>query len=255
MKTISITVHDRPQYFVRLLETLVKNDLDGWHIVVGLEPSSKKSEQLQLIQKYIPQAEVIHNKKKLGVCENPFSLLKYIFEDLNSEINIYLEEDLVISPDVCQLAQWYKALEDDSICLCSCNIGKIEVDNINNNNPHSCLFYANTDMTSSGGGLGFSALGILIKQSQWRHFCHNWHNNIKGWDWSIIEYVSQSESKVLIPYKTRSDHIGDYGTHVSGPAKNRSLSLGFLAVNQEVVPIQSYWIYQKEDWELVLLED
>lgn len=63
MKTISITVHDRPEYLVRLLETLVRNDLDGWHIVVGLEPSPRKSEQLELIARYIPQAEVIQNEK------------------------------------------------------------------------------------------------------------------------------------------------------------------------------------------------
>tara|TARA_R110000824_G_scaffold25322_5_gene88246 strand:+ start:160 stop:900 length:741 start_codon:yes stop_codon:yes gene_type:complete len=244
MKTISITAYDRPQYFVRLLETLVKNNLDGWHIVVGLEPSPQKSEQLRLIEKYIPQAEVIHNEIKLGVSGNPFSLLTYVFEELNSEINIYLEEDLIISPDVCQLAEWYNKLEDGSMCLCLCNIGKIEVDDINDNGPHSCMFYANPEMTHSASGVGFSALGLLIKSNQWKCFSDNWHNNTSGWDWSIVNYVKLERRKILMPYKTRADHIGEWGTHVGGASHNRRLMLGFLAVNQEMVSSQSYWIHQ-----------
>ena len=243
MKTISITVHDRPQYFVRLLETLVKNDLDGWHIVVGLEPSPQKSEQLELIEKYIPKAEVIHNETKLGVSGNPFSLLTYVFEELNSEINIYLEEDLIISPDVCQLAEWYNKLEDGSMCLCLCNIGKIEVDDVNNNQPHSCMFYANSEMTHSGSGLGFSALGLLIKSNQWKYFRDNWHNNTQGWDWGMLNYIKAEGIKILMPYKTRADHIGEWGIHVVGPEHNRSLMLGCMAVNQEMVPPESYWMY------------
>ena len=107
-----------------MLSSLVNNNLHGWHIVVAVEPSKFRDEQLNLIKKFIPQAEVILNNSKLGVRENPFSVLNYVFEKLNSKVNIYLEEDIIISPDVCNLASWYFGAEEESACLCLCNSDK-----------------------------------------------------------------------------------------------------------------------------------
>ena len=259
MKTITITVHNRPEYLEKLLEGLVKNNLDGWHIVVGLEPTLRKSEQLELIQKYIPQTEVIHNERKLGAEDNPYNVLSYVFEKLNSKINIYLEEDMIISPDVCDLADWYYNLGDDSMCFCLCNVGKIEVDEINLNGPHSCMFYGNQKMTISGAGTGWSSLGVLMKKEKWEtRFKPNWYRGGDWGDcWDLNVYtpservrdvqllakipIDRTENRVLMPYKTRSDHVGEYGgTHVK-PGKNRPY--GCLAVSYELVRPESYWIY------------
>ena len=243
MKTITITIHDRPQYLIRLLESLVKNDLTGWDIYAAIEPTPVVSEQIALLQKYLPDCHTIINKHILGVTLNPFNILSRVFNQEGSEVNIYLEEDLIVSPDICQMADWYASIEDESACLCFCNIGKVEIDHINSNLPHSCLFYGNEAMTLSGGGRGFSALGVVIKRSDWKQdFEENWFHP-RGWDWSIHEHLVRVDKKILLPYKTRSDHIGDWGVHVKGPKHNRKLSLGFLAVSQEDVDPSTYWIY------------
>jgi hypothetical protein len=245
MKTITITVHNRPQYFKKLLQGLIKNNLDGWDIVVGLEPAPKRPEQLALIEKYIPQASVIFNKEKLGVTHNPYNVLSYVFEKLNSKINIYLEEDIIISPDVCQLADWYYNLGDDSMCFTLLNLGRREVDEINSNEPHSCVFYGNKKMTMTGGGSGFSSLGFFLKKEQWEtYFKPNWYNHVSGWDCSVFPISQRPENRILVPYKTRSDHIGEYGgVHVKSPKTNKKCKLGSLNVSQELVSPESYWIY------------
>tara|TARA_Y100000004_G_scaffold195518_1_gene262716 strand:- start:1048 stop:1818 length:771 start_codon:yes stop_codon:yes gene_type:complete len=250
MKTITITVHNRPQYLEKLLEGLAKNNLDGWDIVVGLEPAPRKSEQLELIERYIPQANVIHNERQLGTEDNPYNLLSYVFEKLNSKINIYLEEDMIISPDVCELADWYYNLGDDSMCFCLCNIGKIEIDEVNKNGSHSCMFYGNPKMTVSGGGTGWSPIGVLMKKEQWEtRFKPNWYGRSTAWDLSVYTdsekrrdvQLDRPENRILMPYKTRSDHMGEHGgTHVK-PGKN--WLYGRLAVSYELVRPESYWIY------------
>lgn len=244
MKTITITIHDRPEYLIRLLESLVKNDLTGWDIYAAIEPTPVASEQIRLLQEFLPSCHTIINEQKLGVTHNPLEILKRVFDQENSQLNIYLEEDLIVSPDICQMADWYASIQDDSICLCLCNIGKVEIDDINSNLPHSCLFYANERMTLSGGGYGFSPLGFVTNQNNWnQHFKPNWLKDKNGWDWSVVGYVVREGKRVLLPYKTRSDHIGDWGVHVKGPEHNKRLSLGFLAVSQEDIDPSTYWIY------------
>lgn len=245
-KTITITANDRPQYFEPMLQSLIRNNLAGWDIFVAIEPSSFLDAQINLVNKYIPDATKIVNEKKLGVAGNPYNLLTEVFTKQNSEFNIYLEEDIIVSPDICQLADWYASVEHESACLCLCNIGKIEVDEINNNSPHSCMFYGNSKMTHCGQGTGFSALGIFITKDSWfKNFEPFWFiNQVWGWDWCVLRHLQATQQKIMLPYKTRSDHIGEWGTHVHGKKRNRQLLLGFLAVNQILVDPNSYWIFK-----------
>lgn len=246
MKTITITANDRPQYFEPMLKSLTKNNLDGWEIFIAIEPSQHLEKQLDLINNYVPHAKKIINEKKLGVALNPYNLLEEVFDKQNSEFNIYLEEDIIVSPDICQLADWYFKTQHDSMCLCLCNIGKIEVEEINSNKPESCMIHPNSKLTHSGGGTGFSALGIFITKNSWQvNFKPNWLKDLKiGWDWCILRYMQNTNQKILIPYKTRSDHIGEWGTHVKGRKRNKKLLLGNLAVNQHLVDPDSYWVFK-----------
>jgi hypothetical protein len=239
MKTISITVHDRPEYLVKFLETLVRNDLDGWHIVVGLEPSSRKSEQLELIARYIPQAEVIQNEKKLGVRINPLSLLKYVFETLESEVNLYLEEDIIVSPDITTLADWYIELEEDTLCLCYNNIG-ISYQDLKNSN--AAIIYPNPQCTRTGQGNGFSAYGLVVKREKFLEHMEPYWSHKSGWDWGVWYHIQDTGQQVLIPYQTRSDHIGERGVHIGSRAHLRRLGHGGLEVYQGRIAKEDFYL-------------
>lgn len=256
-KTITITVNDRPKFFKKILSSLVNNSLHDWHIVVAVEPSKVRDEQLNLIKKFVPQAEVILNDSKLGVRENPFSVLNYVFEELNSKVNIYLEEDIIISPDVCNLANWYYQAENRSACLCLCNSdtsGSKQINStlfspMNEAISRSCMFYPDEKRRTLqkrvgiGGHHGFSALGLVIKKYQWdNNFKDYWHSHTRGWDFGVHEQMLNQSKQVLMPYITRSDHIGTHGTHVGSAKANRKLGFGSLKLNS-VIP-NNYWVLQ-----------
>ncbi|MGH1590637.1 hypothetical protein ACRBEV_22645 [Methylobacterium phyllosphaerae] len=43
-KTITITAMNRPEFFDLMIQSLVRNDLNGWEILVSLEPTDKTGE-------------------------------------------------------------------------------------------------------------------------------------------------------------------------------------------------------------------
>ncbi len=57
--------------------------------------------------------EIILPNEKQGVRNNPFNLLYYVYDEMNSEVNIYLEEDLEVSSDITKIANWYITLPRD----------------------------------------------------------------------------------------------------------------------------------------------
>ena len=242
-KTITITAHDRPQYLEPMLKSLCKNDTTGWAMFISIEPSDLRPAMIDMVKDYYPDINFILPETKLGVTLNPYRLLEHVFESYGSDYNIYLEEDLVVSPDICNMADWYCSCERESMCLCLCNIGKMELDL---HSPFSALEYAAPELTQSGGGNGFSALGIVLTKNAWlEDFKPYWLTSPRGWDWSMHDRITESQKKILIPYKTRSDHMGEWGTHVGGPEHNRKLILGFLNVSQETVDPYSYYIANK----------
>ena len=226
-----------------MLESLVKNNLEGWDILVGLECSNVIREQITLLEEYIPQAEVfkrdwpnVGNGKAIG--RNGHDIVTRAF-DSGSEYNIYLEEDVVVSPDVTNLADWYYEQEEDTMCLCLHNIGTSYQDLQNSN---AAIIYPNKECTAAGGGNGFSAYGICMKKDKFfEHMSPYWFHR-SGWDWGVWHHIEETKQKVLIPYQTRSDHIGVHGVHVAGPRHLRRLRQGYLEVYQGVVDTDSFYL-------------
>lgn len=248
-KTITIIAFNRPQYFKIMLESLVKNNLNGWEIFIGLDPSEKAMEQLKLIQEYIPQATVFERKWHIqrrstpaegrrNIARNSHDIISKAFLT-GSKYNIYLEEDIILSPDITELADWYYELGDDSACLCFNNIGLCYQDL---KNPDAAIIYPNKECTYSGDGFGFSPLGVVMKRDQF--FTHMspfwWHKN--GWDRGIVYHMKDTKQKVLIPYQTRSDHIGVHGVNVRGLKHQKRLMLGNLDVCKNPKKKEDFWL-------------
>ena len=202
-KTITITAHDRPQYLSKTLDTLSENDTDGWEIFVSIEPSELTNGMVDIVKDHFPDANILLPETNLGVCENPFHLLTHVFEDIGSDINIYLEEDLDLSPDVCNMADFYLSQECPAMCVCLCNH---DVGSEKTLDSEKILLATQK----------FSALGIIISRDSWyNNFKNNWHGKQKprGWDHSVQRYVNRNKKTILMPVFSRSTHTGEWGTH------------------------------------------
>jgi glycosyltransferase involved in cell wall biosynthesis len=202
-KTITVTAHDRPELLSRTLDTLSKNNTDGWEIFVSIEPTEQTDSMITIVKDRFPDANILLPEKKRGVCENPYDVLRHVFENIKSDINIYLEEDIDISPDVCDIADFYLDQGCPAMCVCLCN------HNINS----ETIIDSEKLLTETEK---FSALGVILSRHSWHdNFKNNWRGakRPRGWDHSIQRYAIRNKKTILMPLFSRSTHTGEYGTH------------------------------------------
>jgi len=202
IKTITITAHNRSAPLKIMLETLSKNDTDGWEVVASVEPTSVRDEIVDLIKSYFPHAILLLPEKKKGVRDNPFYVLSHVFDEMKSDINIYLEDDIRISEDVCDLAEWYQESCEQHECLCLCN-----------HNSFGSMD-GKEEVIIETSGSHFSALGIIMNRKNWDEtFKPGWFLDGRGWDWSIKGSLGETKKSILLPLISRSTHTAPIGTH------------------------------------------
>lgn len=208
LKTVTITTHDRPEYLRRALRRLhaaVENSEHDYHLYAGVEPGCQDCVDQLMAVDNMP-VTLIRNGHKLGVRDNPFRLLTYVFEVAGSDMNVYIEEDVVISPDVFRMADWYSREDDSYFSLQLFNKG------------------ANTDNLADLvpiGSEGFSALGFVMKKGMWPNLKRMWYANERGWDWSVCEMLAENDMRMITPTMSRSNHIGREGTNMTPDLQDR----------------------------------
>ena len=233
-----------------MLRSLVANDLEGWVIHIFVEPSQKQSEIGRIAEAVLGRNSWhLHcNEKRLGVKRNPFHAQHYVFE-LGSELNIYLEEDLLLAPDVTRLASWYaKHCEPNEVCLNLITGGCVS---------SGLVSYPGHDDVVVGMGV-FNSLGFVASVEQWRQYIKpHWFDfpfgvfsstggRLSDWDCAINAYVmSRPELTVVQPIGARVLHIGrDDGEHCDGVFNDRVFSDMYLAE----MPITISGYRKCEDW-------
>jgi hypothetical protein len=217
VKTITITAWKRPQYLSQVLKALAKNDLHGYKLFIAIEPPVEENPVVMAVASgacHFIDTEVIVNPIRYGVRENPYRILKRVFEEEGSEANIYLEEDTVLSPDTTKVANWYFD-EVDKERLMSLHLFTYGSD------PDRPLdWYQGKD--------GFSALGFCLTKDQWeRWYGPHWldHDLSKkhfpksfGWDFAMHACLREFDLEVLLPACGRTNHIGREGGVHATPA-------------------------------------
>ena len=234
MKTITITSSNRLNYLKPMLESLSKNDTSDWEIFISIEPSEVREKTIDMAEDILPYINFVLPERQMGVSGNPHSILEHVFEKRGSTQNIYLEDDLLLSPDVCNLADWYfsnESQDKDNACLCLCNINPSEFP------VERCQSSA---LMSLDNGVGFNALGLFLSKDSWlSNFKPHWGGS---WDHGVKAHIVRSRKRVVLPYVSRSDHIGDWGAHIHGPAHNNGLGFGNLPLCQQIPDPKSYHI-------------
>lgn len=225
-RTITLTVTDRPRYLAAVLASLARaRDVRDWHLVVGLEPGDERCAALCEAIDFMP-VTLLRNRTRLGVRGNPYSVLAHAF-DGGSRLNIYLEDDTVVSPDVTALADWYAAAVPDD------RVGDLRVVVLG-------LFF-----TSVGGEPAdrlhlspeFSPWGLVMTERQWRsHVEPQWWNDDHDYrphaDWtiSLAHYLDRSpDLAALVPSLSRVCNIGREGGVHSCPERHDTYGRGLVA--------------------------
>jgi hypothetical protein len=228
--TITLTVNNRPHYLRRALQSLSQvRGIAGWHLFIGLEPGSRECARVCHGIDFMPHT-ILHNEAPLGIRGNPYNVLDYAFKQ-GSLLNIYLEDDLLVSPDVADLALWYGRLISEDV------LHDIKV------------MFMSLFVTSTGGepideivaSQFFSPWGLVINRFQWlNHIKPFWWNDehsfphMKDWTLSLAEHLKYP-LMLLAPRLSRTANIGREGGVHSIPERHDLLVQG-LAMNRSAGP-------------------
>lgn len=195
---MTMTACSRPNYLAETLESLAANQhLDNFTLHFGVEPVSPEVLQICSGVRFM-DTDVHVNATRLGVRENPYQLLKRTF-DLGYEGVLYLEDDVILSPDAVELALHYANSEEAERhrCLCLYNMNSLS---------RSEPAVVEIDQSIRR----FAALGFFTTSKHWREFFGTiWNTSEKGWDFSVAE--SGDANRVAVPRVSRSHHIGRFG--------------------------------------------
>jgi hypothetical protein len=196
-----------------MLKTLAANDLAGWRILIGIDPSPVAREIASIAEKVLMGHDfnATINQARLGIKDNPLQLIEHAFAE-GSELNLCLEEDLLLSPDATNLALWYQSNHrPEWLCLNLVAGGCASAGLLSNPDYPDLLFAGHT----------FNSLGFAVRREDWERYMRGaWITEpahvarfdgakTGGWDWSVYSLLmGNPRLRTLQPVLARSTHNG-----------------------------------------------
>lgn len=121
-KTISLACYNRPQVLRETLDSIKEQmaNLADYKLYINCEPGN--NEVIDIIKNIdFIETDIVINSKQLGLNANTFAHISRAFE--KSDFNLYLEDDIVLSPDALNLFEWYMEQDLTDIAMMAlCNI-------------------------------------------------------------------------------------------------------------------------------------
>lgn len=208
MKTISIPTNDRPDYFQRVVDSILAAEgAKEWTLAIASEPCVEIRQMVRrmALNMGLDRVEIRENPKKQGCRKNTFLAVQFA-KDLGSDFNLYLEEDTVISPDALTLCdQWLEKHLPGVLCLRRWHTAQ------DLNRPNEVVIQNNQGLLGDGFAFGMDLFPFLEKW--W--FLDDPKAGGKMWDWSVDYGLNLENIPQWRPLVNRSRNIGVSGTHTS----------------------------------------
>jgi hypothetical protein len=135
-------------------------------------------------------------------------------EGFKAEALVYLDDDMLLSPDAIELCDWFLSkpeLHDTSrsagLCLCRKD----------DNNPTR-----DTSIATNDGWMGLVGQGYCYTSAMWFQFIKRvwwtWEPHFGGdsYDWAIGHKAKDTNRKIYRPRLSRSQHMASEGHHGAG---------------------------------------
>lgn len=210
MKTISMTAYNRPDYLKNTLLDLSKNNNSDWHFFISVDPSDNTDSIKQVLEQnygFASSTIVINNQRK-DHRRNQHDAIAMVF-NTGSTFNLHFDDDLFISPDALELANYYeKTFRNTPLTFGSYGLFNYASDP---SRPDKLVTREKT----------FTGLGWCVFKDNWQQlFSPNWFNDNYsqrfghyGWDWNIAGLYTVNNISEIFPAFSRTNHAGrDQGT-------------------------------------------
>lgn len=218
MKTISVSLHNRPQYTKILLDHLDRcNNIEEYAVVFCCEPTN--DEVISLAKNFRPQRSfVIINPKPYGCNLNIFQCLAIGFD--NNDFHIHLEDDTIPAKDFLVYCEWAKNqyINDQTIFSISGYV------NINNKTEHYSQPSDNIHLIKRRNW--FTPWGWATWRNRWDSVKNELYNGIitdTKYSWDHLLHRNIKDKYEVYPAVSRIQNIGaENGTYVPNPQWHKS---------------------------------
>jgi hypothetical protein len=211
-------------------------------VIVRVEPGARAAEFEPIAADLLRGVDydLRVNSERRGITGNPFLTLEEAFAS-GSRLNLYLEEDFLVSPDATRLALWYERHRRDHWLCLSLLAGTCGSAGLLSNAAYpELLFEART----------FNSIGFVLRREEWLNPVRevwrglggggggihaNWRLNW-GWDWSVYGLVaSYGSMRAVQPVLARATHNGREGGVYALP-EFHDAAFGDLPINHIAAP-------------------
>lgn len=211
MKTISISLYNRPIYTKKLFDALnYCFGIDDYKIIICCEPGFKEVEE-QARQFRPLQTNIVVNPRKLGCNTNIFQCLAMGF-DIN-DYHIHLEDDTIPGKDCLKYFEWAKDkyIDDENIF----NISGY----VNSNNKTEHYYPKNCNIKNTSKRNWFTPWGWATWIDRFKDMQRCWDFQGKNGSWdATVNHVARKNKNEVFPTVSRIQNIGgDLATHVPNP--------------------------------------
>lgn len=202
-KTITIAAYNRPSNLARLLDSLKGQltSLEDYDLFIRIDVGGKNFEEVRDLAKSVNfiSTTVGYPLTNQGINRNTYETMWWAFEVVKADFNLYLEDDLLLSPDALSLAEWYIQQDlEDVAAGCLCNLaGSL--------NPEKVIL-----------ARAFIGWGFVMSRDQWHTYAKPvWLSGKGMWDNRLANAIRATGPEIhnMLPELSRITNTGRVGVH------------------------------------------
>ena len=208
MKTITVLAYNRPDYLRQCLEALRQcRGIGGYRVLVSIDggggEAGKQCAHLVANYKDVELAVLFSN---YGIDFHNYRCFNVLMNHSDSDFNIAIEDDCLLTPDALELADWFY-LSPDRDFYSFLSLG----DPMYRQGP-----YAKKELMDLHESQSIYTGAWCFTKQQWQMISKDWNHPLKtqvGWDWSLSYNLWHWGFKSLYPLVSRARNIGRIGVH------------------------------------------
>jgi glycosyltransferase involved in cell wall biosynthesis len=216
-KTITVAAYNRPELLAKLLQSLKEQmrPPSDYTLYIRIDAGGDRFRDVKRVAFGVNfmAADVFYPQQNEGCIMNTFKLMEQAFEREGTDWNVYLEDDLLLSPDAFNLVEWYIA-----------HAGEIKATKGTQDIGAYCLcrLRESGDPEKVYLSRAFVGWGFLMDARQWQIYAKPAWCSAKRlwgydrmWDNSVADYIRTCGATVFnaFPELSRITNTGRVGTH------------------------------------------
>ena len=242
-KTITVLAYNRPQYLGSCLLALSRcRGIADYSAIVSIDGGGDRRQVIN-----DTGLTVICQEKNFGIDHHNEAMYNHVFKELDSEFNLALEDDVILTPDALEVCDWF---------LSQPKWGRYAWLSLGNY-AREWLYLDPYQKILEGQGIYTSAWAM--GRESWERMEPNWCQHMYsqvGWDWSLSYVAWLNQWKSLEPVVARARNIGRTGVHAFAEWFDQNVapsiySDGRPATSFEVIPWEPEeppnWVKREEE--------